>query len=267
MKKIAILILIFAILISALILAKNLIAKGAITAAVKAVTGLRLTIDSFNVGILKSNINIEGLMLYNPEGFQDKIMVNMPQIYVDYDLGDFLKGKVHLEELKIHLEELIVIKNSNGELNLNSLKVVQERKREKETSSEEKKAKEVQLQIDSLKLKIGKVIYKDYSSPPRVHLREYKVNINEKYTNITDMRTAASLIIVRALMNTAIASLTDFDVGLLKDSVGDVLRSASKVAIDAAGKVVDVGRKAKDTTSEAIGKTADRIKDIFPFGR
>ncbi|MFH1790840.1 MAG: hypothetical protein ABH885_02515, partial [Candidatus Omnitrophota bacterium] len=54
--------------------------------------------------------------------------------------------------------------------------------------------------IDRLRLKIGKVSYKDYSArqgTPRV--MEYNINLDEEYTNITNPYTLVSLIVVKAL--------------------------------------------------------------------
>ena len=89
----------------------------------------------------------------------------MPEIYVDYDLPAIVKGKVHLTEVRINLKEFMVVKNEKGELNLDSLNVVQEqqprKKRAKEPEPKEE-GKEPDLQIDVLELKIGKVIYKAF---------------------------------------------------------------------------------------------------------
>ena len=79
-----------------------------------------------DIGIFKTLIGINELQLYNPSGFVDELMFDVPEIYVDYDLGAFMKGRTHLEEVRLHLKEFIVVKNEAGELNLDSLKVVKE---------------------------------------------------------------------------------------------------------------------------------------------
>ena len=114
MKKILIVVVILLVATAAVFAAKNVIAQIAVSQGVKAITGLRLDIGSMNVGILKTLLGIKDLKLFNPRGFQDKIMVDMPEIYVDYDLGAFLKGKVHLEEVRLNLKELTVVKNEKG---------------------------------------------------------------------------------------------------------------------------------------------------------
>jgi len=165
--------------------------------------------------------------------------------------------------MRIDMKEFTVVKNEKGELNLNSLKVVQaqrEGKRPQEkTAQEGKKAPEVQ--IDSLGLKIGKVIYKDYSRGGKPSVQEFNVNINEKYENITDPYSLVSLIVVKTLMNTSIARLTNFDLGGLQGTVSDTLSSAQKVAAKAAVQAeasVREGAKQAQEAAAAAQKEAEK---------
>ena len=131
MKKLGITIIIILALLLAVNFAKNTIAKTALSSTVKSLTGLRLSMERLDVGILKTLISIKELKLYNPSGFPDELMVDIPEIYLDYDLGAFLKRKVHIEEIKLNLKEFVVMINQKGELNLNTLKVAQAKKERK----------------------------------------------------------------------------------------------------------------------------------------
>jgi hypothetical protein len=162
-------------------------------------------------------------------------MLDMPEIYVDYNLPAVFKGKVHLEEMRIDMNEFIVVKNEKGELNLNSLKVVQAQK-EAEKPETKEKGKVPEIQIDNLELKIGKVVYKDYSEGGTPSVKEFNINLKEKYRNIKNPYALVSLIVVKALMNTTIASLIDFDLGELQSTISDTLLTAQKVAEEAREK-------------------------------
>ena len=214
--------------------------------------------------------SVPGLNLFNPKGFPDKLMVDMPEIYVNYDLGAFLKGKVHLEEVRLDLREFVVVKNKDGQLNLDSLKVVQAEKEGKVPAEKKQKAAMPEFKIDVLKLKIGKVVYKDYSQGPQPMVKEYNININEQYTNITDPYSLASLIMVRALMNTAISNLANFDLGPLQANVSETLDQATKMATEAASQFLDTGRQmgtgAEESAGEAVEKATESFKKIFQFG-
>jgi hypothetical protein len=269
--------IVFAILI-ALFIGKNMIIKTSVTTGVKAMTGLKLSIRSMNVGVFKSLIGINGLQLHNPQGFEDELMIDFPEIYVDYNLGAFMKGKTHLEEVRLHLKEFIVVKNEAGELNLNSLKVVKAAEDEKGGEEETKKgdgAKEKtkmpDIQIDLLALKIDRVIYKDYSKGGSPKVKEYNVNIDERYVDITDPQSLVRLIIVKALKNTTIARLANFDIGTLQKGLAETVRKTAAKAMETQAKAVEAGHdlieeKTSETAKEAIEKASDAIKKFLPFG-
>ena len=262
MKKMIIIITVILVLLISISLGKNVIARKAVSTGVKAITGLKLNIRRMDVGIIKTFISIKGLELFNPSGFKDKLMVDMPEIYVDYDLAAFLKGKVHFEKVKLNLKEFVVVKNQKGDLNLDSLKTV----KQKEKTPKEK-TKMPEIQIDILELKIGKVIYKDYSDSGSPKVREFNVNIDERHENITDPRTLANLIVFKALMNTSIASLANFDVSSLSETLGDSLRTASEIFEDTAGVALETGARVTDAAKETTEKAKETIENILPFGK
>lgn len=263
MKKIIYVILVFVIAFTVLTTMKNIIIKTSIEKIINVVTGLKLEIGGFNAGIFKNFVDVKNLKLFNPQEFKNSMMLDMPQIYVKYDLPSAIKGKIHLPKVIIDLKEFIVIKNEAGKLNLDSLKVVQAQKEEKNVK-EKQKGKLPPIQIDSLRLKIGKVTYKDYSSGQAPSVKEFNINLDEEYSNITDPYALASLIVVRALTNTTIAGLTNFDLSGLESTVSDTLLSAEK----ALGQTTKAAEEAVKGAADTLKNTTEELKDIikFPFG-
>ncbi|MDP8233243.1 MAG: hypothetical protein P9M06_00345 [Candidatus Saelkia tenebricola] len=254
MKKIIkILTLITLILIVCLFLFKNLVVNFAVSKGVKAFTGLKLSIKDMNVGIKETIIGIEEMKLYNPPNFKDRLMVEMPEIYINYDLPAILKGTIYFKEIRINLKEFVVIKNEDGELNLNSLKVIKESQKKEKLAVKKETPDKNNVQIDMLKLKIERVIYKDYSKGGEPEIEEYKVNIDEEYENITDFKSLARLIVVKALIKTNIAKLIDFDLRAIEDLTTGVLNKT----------IGGLGRGAKEVVEGVAGKTTDIIKNIF----
>ena len=258
MKKIFLIIgIIILAAIVGIFLAKDMIAKTAVTTGVKLVTGLKLDIASLKVGLFKTMIDIKQLKVFNPQGFPDKLMLDMPEIYVDYDLMAFLKRTVHLPEVRINLKEFVIVKNSKGEVNLDSLKAIQESKKKEEPGIKEEM---LPFKIDVLELKVGKVIYKDYSKGGKPKITETDLNLNERFKNITDPYAVTSIIVFKSLMNTTVGRLVNFDLGPLQKNLGGTLSGAAKVTKDAATRAVETGGK-------VIGGTADRLKNLLPFDK
>jgi len=250
--------------------AKNIIAKVSVEKGVEAVTGLPLKMKSFDIGIIKTFVKIDDLRLFNSPGYKDKIMLEMPEIYVDYDLPAIFKGKIHLKDVRIDLKEFVVVKNASGNLNLDALKPVQQEKGEAKPAEEpaKKKGKAPEMQIDSLELKIGKVIYKDYSKGGEPTVTEYQIGIDERYSDITDPNKLVALIVVKALMNTTVGRLTGFDMGGLQDSVSGTLSTAQEVTGQAAAAAQATAKKTTEAAVDTVKDTADSVKESFkmPFG-
>ncbi len=225
---------------------KDLIIKISVEKGVEIVTGLKISTRSFNVGIFKSAVRIKGLKVYNPKAFKDRVMVDMPEIYVDYDLPAILAGRMHLRELRLNLKEFVVVKNEKGELNLNSLKVV---KSEKDRAPSATQGHDLPpIRIDDMHLMIGKAMYKNYSGAKKPSVTEFNVNLDEHYKNVTNPYAIVSLIVVKSLANTPISGAANFDVGPLTDSIQSTL-STTQAAVT--------------KTKEALEKTTETLGSLF----
>jgi len=237
---------------------KDMVVKVSVEKGVEMITGLKMGIRGFNIGLLKTAVRIKGLKIYNPGGYKERVMLDMPEIYVDYDLPAAFKGMIHLEDALLDMKELVVVKNEKGELNLNSLNVVKSKK----SGKTEKAAagKEMNIRIDRLRLKIGKAVYKDYSRPGEPSIKEFNINTDETYENIDNPSVLVSLIIVKALSNTSIAGMANFDLGSMKSNISGTLATAHKAAIQAT--------EALKGTKETVGKASETLQNVFknPFG-
>jgi pyridoxal/pyridoxine/pyridoxamine kinase len=257
---------------------KDVAIKAAIETGAEMVTGLKLTMSGFSAGIVRSVVDIRGLKLHNPKDFPDPVMVDMPEIYVDYDLPAIFGGTIHLKEVRINLAEFTVVKNRSRRLNLDSLKAIAAQKQG--AQAEDKAGRPMKMRIDLLKLKIGKAVYKDYSAGGAPSVKEFNVGIDETFTNIDNPNTLVSLIVVKALMNTSIGNLAHFDVGSLSRSVSSSLESAAKAvaaahetvtktiadtkaAAESAKATVDAASATAKGAADTAKKTAESLGGLF----
>ena len=98
------------IVLVVLAFSKDMIIKTAVEKGVEVVTGLPLQMKGLTVGIIKTLVGIRDLKVLNPAGFKDRVMIDMPEIYVDYNLPDIIKGKIHLNDVRLNLKEFVVVK-------------------------------------------------------------------------------------------------------------------------------------------------------------
>ncbi|MFA5315321.1 MAG: AsmA family protein [Candidatus Omnitrophota bacterium] len=205
MKKILLIAVIVLIALSVIAVLKDQIIKNTVTMATSQITGAPTTIDSFSLGIIQQTVTVKGFKLYNPPGFPKEIFVDIPAIHVAFVLGDILKKNIHFKEIEIALKELVIIKDKEGKLNVDALKVAEEPQKPKEGTTQEQPTGQMPLQIDLLKLSIGKIIYKDYSKGETPKIEVYDLGYKQKtYQNITSAQQLVALILSEAMKGTAI---------------------------------------------------------------
>jgi len=251
MKKLGIVVGIIVVIFVLLLVFKNILIKLAIEQGTKKATGLELTIGAMDVGLLASKVDITDMRLLNPAGFPDKVMIDIPKLLVDVELASFFRQRKHVETLELNLKELMVVRNKERKLNINSLTALGKKKQEEQKPVEQKEAKPEgkapQVAIDKLILKIGKVTYKDYSLGETPFTKTFTIGVNEVYRDVTDLDKLVMLIIVRALEGTGIAQLANFDLGTLKADVSDTLQKG-------VSGVTEAGQKELETTTEEATK-------------
>ncbi len=184
-----------------LIIVKDQIIKTVVVSAAKKVLGVDVRIGGLSLGVFRQRVIIKNLKVYNPPDFPKETLLSVPKIRVDYDLGAFLQKKIHLTRLEVDLKEMLLIKNKQGKLNVDALKVAQKEQRPTQPQQA------MPFKIDYLVLSIGQVVYKDFSGQDKPVVEAFDVNIKEKvYKNITDTRQLATLVITEAMRQTTIRS-------------------------------------------------------------
>lgn len=263
MKKIGVTILLILVVLSlVLVVGRDQILKAAVESGAKIATGLGLEIGKLHVGLRSTSVDVQGLSLSNPAGFPDRNMLDMPRIFVDAHLRSLVKGKIRLTDMKIDLKQFTVVKNEKGQLNLDALKPVQTAK-PGEKPAPAKKGPAPELQIDNLELKIGKVVYKDYSKGGAPAVTEFNINLDEKFQNITDPNVLVRLIVFKALSSSTIAALANFDLdglgGTLTGTLGSSVKMAGAVGTKAVDTLKQTAQEAAKVT-EVASKTTDTLK-------
>ncbi|MCX5712948.1 MAG: hypothetical protein NTY47_07840 [Candidatus Omnitrophica bacterium] len=191
-------------------IAKDAIVKSVVTAVASNVAGTRVTAQGLSMGVFTGNVRISGLKVYNPQGFPDGALLDMPLIKVNCRLPALLKNKIDVSLVDIKLKQLIVVKNKEGKLNIDSLKVSQ-----KEGSQPGKKQEAMGFHIDLFNLEIGRVVNKDLSVGAKPVIEAYELNFKRSYRNINSPQQLVALVLVGSLEQTAIKGAKIYGVAAL----------------------------------------------------
>lgn len=114
MKKALKILVVVAVVFLVLGLAKNVLIQTVLGTTLSKAAHVPVSIGSTDAKLLASSIRLKNVRVSNPKGFQDNIMIDIPQIYIDFDPRAFTKGVAHFEEVRLDLKEVIVIKNKTA---------------------------------------------------------------------------------------------------------------------------------------------------------
>ena len=209
---------------------KNLIIKSMVATAATRITGAPVHMDGFSLNILNSTIHISGFRMYNPGGFPQGLLVSCPKIKVIYDPATLFKPKRRFLLVEIELNEMGLTKNKDGNLNVDSLKIVQQ----PESSSP------TPMQIDLLTLSIGKIVYRDYTIGTEPGVRVYEVNKHKSYKGVPTAQQLALLVLAEPMKAAAIKNAQIYGVAMLTGvAVLPVAVAATFIGKDYVQQIID----------------------------
>ncbi|MCG8431087.1 MAG: AsmA family protein [Candidatus Omnitrophica bacterium] len=216
LRKIA-LILVMVVVVAAI--AKDQILKHVISQAATRLTGARVTMEVFSLGVFKQSVSITGFKMYNPQGFPEEVMIDIPLVSVSCRILELTQKKLVIPKAEFTLKEIVLIRNAGGKLNVNSLAFSEKKEKEPVKQKDEpaggKQEEMMAMQIDELILDIGRVVYKDYSSGDQPVIKVYEAGIKKTYKNITSPRQLAGLILTESLQQTALKGAALYGVATL----------------------------------------------------
>ncbi len=244
----------FLVLIIGVVLLKDLIIKTAIAQVGTPILGAKIDIKSFSWNMFTGKVVIKDLFVEHPPGFEEGNLVNIPEVIVQYDLGSILHGQYHMPLVVVNMKEMVVVKNKEGKLNVDALKVVH--------PDPNKKAPPLPpFKIDTLKLNVGQVVYKDYFKKDKPEILVYNVGIKDKtFKDIDNVAKLVTVVLVQAMKQTAIqgagiyAAATVVGASFLPAAVVGVLVSKD----DATGEIA----KGMDKVLN-VSETFIRQKGVF----
>ncbi|MGA3181591.1 MAG: hypothetical protein ABSF38_14715 [Verrucomicrobiota bacterium] len=109
------------VLLVAGVLLLDPIAKEYAQSRLRSETGMDVRIGKMDIGLSTPTIAIENIRFYNTAEFGGSPFLNIPEVFIEYDKQAARVGKLHLKLVRINLEEIDIVQDSLGRLNIQSL--------------------------------------------------------------------------------------------------------------------------------------------------
>jgi hypothetical protein len=190
------------VLLLVLVLLRNVILRNSIEGTIRAGTGMETRIGYFNASLFETVVRMEDLRLYNSAAFGGEPFLDIGEVYVIYDLGSLFSRKLHLKFVRLHMRDLNVVMNKDGQIN-----AALPGKVPATSSSRIPKSTFEFAGIDTLRLTMDRVTFHDLrkGTPPLV------IEAQVKDVDYKDVRTVNNLeeILLKSLEKPAIQLLNE----------------------------------------------------------
>jgi hypothetical protein len=167
-------------------------------------TGLKASIGGFHLDLGSASVRVTDFRLHNPPGFGDRLLLHMPEMFLQVDPIASTNGALRLREARLHLSELNVVKNAQGQTNIVGLQDKLSRKSHKPPPKDHKELEFTG--IGELRVNVGTVRYEDLANPALNQVFNIGVT-NEVVTTINnekDLETWAVAFLTRIIIQQAL---------------------------------------------------------------
>lgn len=183
-----------------LILCKDIIIRNLTERRIIDQTGMYVRIDRVHVGFTDPVLSIQGFKLYNRPEFGGGLLLQLNNLHMEYDPDAVKSGELHLNLLRLDLEELNIVRNAAGQTNI--VDFIESAGGEgMEALSLNLPAKEFGFTgIDELNLSLGRIRFIDLDDPRRNREAYFGVK-NLEIKNIRnqgDLYGVAGIVLLRS---------------------------------------------------------------------
>ena len=147
------------------LLALDPLAKKLAEAGIAKTTGLDTKIGNLEIGVFSPKLTIENFKIYNSAAFGGSPLLDLKELHVEYDREALKEQKLHLKMLRLHLNEVTIVRSVDGKLNIGALSKGKPPGVSKKTEVEVGRKKHEFAGIDVLNLSLGKLRYVDMKEP------------------------------------------------------------------------------------------------------
>ena len=279
-KILSSILLIVIVAVVSLVVFRNQVIQFVMARAVTQVTGFPTTVGGVNYNF-PADIEIKGLHIENPSGFSEKVFADIPEIYLNFSLEEFLKKeRIHIREMRLNIQQINIERNAEGVTNLQKLSSVGQtsapsgKKVEKAPAPKEPA---MPFLLDKFVLTMRKVGFKNNGpllpGVPPAGGAAVDMNVNgQVFTNIQDPLVLVNLIVMKILYGTTFGNLLGLNpkelLGKGLDNAfangGQLLNSASgMVTKELGGLTAKAGGVLPGEVNQATEKLAGSVSGIF----
>lgn len=256
------------IVLAGLFLFRNALLKAGIVQGVKFLPGFTAKVDAISLDLFRTDFVIEGLTIFNPATFQEKIFCDLPRLEVQCNVFETLRTKkLTFEVIEFNMQQCIIAKNTQGVTNVGLLASTGRPAATKEAASKQqapvskkpaaqKAGKGPDLLIKKFILSLHKVGYIDEGASVAGN-RVFDLRLEQEvFENVRNIPAVGSIIMWEILKNTTLGRIPlGIDTGALQENMMSIAGAGKQLLTGG----VDVSQQ---MINKAVDSAPDKIKEL-----
>ena len=176
----------------ALFFLQNHIVKLSTGAILRAKSNARMTIGHVDSKLQKGFLRLEGVTILNPVGFQENKFMEINFVQVEFDIVRLLKQEKHLKSLFVDIQRIYIVKQKKEGINIVEIQ-------NKSGSKSSYGKQDAGLSVEDLRVRIGDVVYKDYTRRPPKMSRIF-LGLEQRYENVNSLKSIVDSILTQKVL-------------------------------------------------------------------
>lgn len=212
---------------------------------------LKTRITKISVQPIKVSMEIRGLTVYNPKGYGKKALAYVPYILMDFKPQTFYQEGVFLDKIEIHIKEINIVRNKDGQVNLSEIKAL---------TPQEKKPQASPFLADKYVIKVDKVNYIDKTQEESKQLREIPIDVEEEYKGVKKEENISKIIAYKIFFNGKIGNI-GVDIQNIQKDLSALAEKNKKLAEEIQRVKEEKSEKVKEAVKQTVSDVKEAVKE------
>jgi hypothetical protein len=234
-------VILLVVLIAVFYLAGTSIIKSGVEKAASSALGVPVTVKGINLSILQGHIGIKGLVIKNPQGYENPTLLELGEATVNLDIGSLMSDTVKIQLIKLDGTKLTIEQKGIS----NNLKEILD----KLPKEEKKEGKN--LHINRLEITNTNVRVKLLPVPGKSDTVSLKLDPIVMDNLGTDKKLSVGVLTAKVLEAIA-TGIAKQGAGVLPDDMVKGIGSSLKQAAEIGKAATEEGKKALESGKEAV---------------
>lgn len=222
------LLVVLAVLFAALALAWMLFLPAVLTAQIRSRTGFDATVQRLAVNPFLGKVELRGLVVTNPPTFPVPDFVTVREFRADAEVFSLFTDRPVFRTVTLDVAEVTVVKRPDGQSNAEVLHHNYSAPADGQPRPPSSRPPQKFL-IRRLTLRLDQVVIADHSARlPVLHV--YKLNLNQSYTDVTDVKQLLAPVTLQSLAPLG-AALSGLVPGNFGAAINDAMKDAAKTGL------------------------------------